>query len=100
MTETNKFTPGPWAVTGYARKVGVVANDLLICEVEGGGASNPKVLEQARANARLIAAAPDLYDAACVVLGILENGDPRDAPIYLQQAIALVGQPQNAEVSK
>lgn len=42
--------------------------------------------------ARLVAAAPALYDAAQVAISILtdKDGDPRDALIFLQQAVALV----------
>lgn len=82
QTERQKpgFTPGTWAikeskVPGYERNIDVVAGDFLICEVTGGGVSNPQVLEQVRANARLIAAAPALYEAAEAALRYIKT-DP------------------------
>lgn len=62
-------TAGPWRVTehqtpGCARVIGVAAGDLAICKVDGGSSANPYVLAEARANAALIASAPDLLARA------------------------------------
>lgn len=51
-------------VPGYERVISVVADgNLGVCRMDGGGSSNPKVLEDVRAKARLIAASPALYEA-------------------------------------
>jgi hypothetical protein len=65
-------TPGPWSVPHFARmpdgcKCGYVFSEAqsgmgAICEVTHGGEDEP--LEIAAANARLIAAAPDLLESA------------------------------------
>lgn len=81
MTDT-KFTPGPWSVAAdYDNKLHVCSpwNDRVkpknsdtygsylgahICEVPHQGEDAPVVtLTQAKANAHLIAAAPELYEA-------------------------------------
>lgn len=60
----SKHTPGPWGhKTWDINKDGefnytVEKDDKSICEIVGTG-------EQAEANARLIAAAPDLYETLC-----------------------------------
>jgi len=51
-----KFTKGPWLVCGYEVKIKVDFNDgwFPICSLT--------VFNEAKANANLIAAAPDMYD--------------------------------------
>lgn len=101
------FTPGPWTVEDRRRaplpNIAVVGADgTLVAEAEGvhmrdrlvhGWTHQEADAADARAmaNARLMAAAPALYDAAKVALGIIQNGDPRDAAIFLQQALAIAG---------
>jgi len=74
-----KFTPGPWnmyeGLDDYrhydisGRKLD--SNEFeLICSVEGADACKPT--PEDTANARLIAAAPDLYDACQDALNIAE----------------------------
>jgi hypothetical protein len=106
------FTPGTWEVKesrvpGYSRNIDVVAGDLLVCEVSGGGVSNPVVLAQVRANARLLAASKSLYRAAMSAARAVEFLPPdvlgRDAAegyFYrdellseLRAALALVNKP-------
>lgn len=53
----SKHTPGPWEVYHNGKCVGAEDGHILTTEVEGNGA------EEAKANARLIAAAPDLLEA-------------------------------------
>lgn len=53
------FTPGPWRAIGHRRIVTTVGACLPICEVWSGGVG----IDQADANERLIAAAPELYQA-------------------------------------
>jgi hypothetical protein len=106
------FTPGTWEVKesrvpGYSRNIDVVAGDLLVCEVSGGGVSNPVVLAQVRANARLLAASKALYKAAtnaAHAVGFLPpdalGRDPAEGYYYrdellaeLHAALALVNKP-------
>lgn len=65
------FTPGPWCVaTGKNISVGPVGGGqrVALCNYDNGSTE--------KANARLIAAAPDLYAA---LDRLLSNGDVRDA---------------------
>lgn len=66
MSDLNKFTPGPWFVSGSmtryveARIGGGTIQEVAACgptDADGGYG------EQQHANARLIAAAPDLLEA-------------------------------------
>lgn len=54
----NQFTHGPWTVTADGLNVKTATTDIMICE-NGGETS---AIED-KANARLIAAAPDLFKA-------------------------------------
>ena len=73
------FDPHTWAVIegrvpGYERYISVVNKQGVgICRVTGAGSSNQLVLESVRANARLIAAAPALYDALTTLLDTETN---------------------------
>ena len=63
---TTKFTPGPWFITGGAtRYIEARIGDRLIQEVAACGPTEADngYGEQQNANARLIAAAPDLLEA-------------------------------------
>ena len=79
--QETQFTPGPWEVRegrvpGYERTITIVGEKHLgICGMIGAGSSNPRVLENVRANARLIAAAPELL-AACQHMQKSLNGSP------------------------
>ena len=55
-TENGKHTPGPWHVAGVSV---TSADGLHVCDVNGYGATD----ETKRANAALIAAAPDMLEA-------------------------------------
>ena len=65
MKNTQKHTQGPWHATNYHVQSLVHEYDGYICKAEG----NTKA--EAEANARLIAAAPDLLTALNEVLGDL-----------------------------
>lgn len=73
MSDLNKFTPGPWAYNGksifsdrigdcYGYQIAIVGHDM---------SDFPE--EDIEANARLIAAAPDLLEAADRVLAKLDH---------------------------
>jgi hypothetical protein len=106
----------PWLihenrVPGYERTITIVdEGDLAICFLAGAGSSNPKVLERVRANARLIAATPALYDAVSTLLLAMEMQEGRErkdlhilpreawhvwtnAKLHARAALALVDKP-------
>lgn len=66
MTEP-KFTKGPWVARDLETKTAILANDCMIAEAHSYGAfrQSEGAPDRAirRANARLIAAAPNLYEA-------------------------------------
>lgn len=74
-----KHTPGPWYCNSYdtrhdfpARQYVVFGGGHLLVEVAGNGSG------ASGANARLIAASPELLSACKEVYSILLNGVPRD----------------------
>ena len=78
-----KHTPGPWAVTDCA--IGgpsVTAGKSVIADIRtfGGVHVNGEQNTKTLANARLIAAAPDLLDALDSCIGTLEICFP-EAPV-------------------
>lgn len=79
-----KHTPGPWRIdSGHEGGWMIIGCDLVLCQ------RSPWAIrqEESKANARLIAAAPDLLEAA----ENLENDDgaiPEHAWKLLQDAIA------------
>lgn len=87
-----EFTPDPWSIGRAAdnsRAVFGSDGSVAIAEIIGFPLRKE---EQAKANELLITAAPALYHAAIVALGIISRGeDPHDAEIYLQQALQLAG---------
>lgn len=62
-----KFTPGPWYVTGEDfYRVRRTSTDEVLATIEDGGQVDPEFAlsdDEQFANAHLIAAAPDLYEA-------------------------------------
>lgn len=80
-------TPAPWEVYDYkefhySRALGVRGSDgVSICLLDGGRVTNPTVLARARADARLIASAPDLLAAAKAALKYIDNLN-EEAPTY------------------
>jgi hypothetical protein len=80
-----QHTPGPWKVReDYAGSMSVVSHDHFLARV------GPPNTEQSAANARLIAAAPDLLEALREFVesfeGCYADGEP--AMIKAQAAIA------------
>jgi hypothetical protein len=65
MTET-KFTPGPWSIERYGDGSSLVIHsdeDNRVCFMATASSDRPTSHAAIRANARLIAAAPALYEA-------------------------------------
>ena len=77
-----KFTPGPWVVGGATAFVNQLSIEPCIGAVYGAG-------EEVKANAHLIAAAPELYSALKMVLDdpTALDGRPRTYK-YVQNALA------------
>lgn len=87
MTEIN-YTPGPWVYDPNDRDDLIVkAGSSKVCEVTDNRAFT---LQQCQANAKLIAAAPDLLNAAYLAINALKlytNGKAVDAFVKLNDAI-------------
>ncbi len=73
MTEQVRHTPGPWTASGAT----VQAGGIRVRQESGPGAASVQAADEHRkrtiANALLIAAAPDLLEAAKTVLAGLEK---------------------------
>ena len=85
---TEAHTPGPWfynrdegGIHGHAISTG----DYIICDLPDGGDGAAPHTE---ANARLIAVAPDLFDAAVLVIDSWSSGDLAGAVRMLDAAVA------------
>ena len=67
---SEKWTPGPWAVNGdkIETTYGTLRRRVAIVD-DGAGIENPE------ANANIISAAPDLYDALELIYGRLLMSD-------------------------
>lgn len=83
MTQA-QHTPGPWRFTGFVQTsnfggniAAVQADGTVLARVKGGVTENR---ETAAANARLIAAAPDLLEALKSLQAIM--CDPEDNPCF------------------
>jgi len=75
-----KYTPGPWNIKGPAKGKWDVTGDYAILDAEGKIIAEVYKtvaygdLRPAEANARLIAAAPDLLEACKKARQFIENG--------------------------
>lgn len=70
-----KFTPGPWREEGERGIINIFAEKRAIGEVFVifDGKNNNAIKQVAKANARLIAAAPAMYEALKEALGFVKN---------------------------
>lgn len=97
-----KFTPGPWAVEDpFGDSLSIVVGKETYdwrfvahvhTDIEKGPAPKPIGKAQMAANARLIAAAPDMYAALTALLDAQYDGDPRrqeDCPLCIAARAAL-----------
>ena len=84
-------TPGPWIVCdGNDLDPFVVMEDGPRVPARGAVASvvyGDRNLSEATENARLIAAAPDLLEAAAASLAAIADGEPEFVEMYLRAAI-------------
>jgi len=71
------YTKGKWYFKdGYVRESNMCA---VICHVHGTEKGNSAVVYESRANARLIAAAPDLLEACKIAFNLLDS-EPMPTP--------------------
>lgn len=82
-----KATPGPWFVEDFDVHALVDGRSRLVAEVSAPGkATTPHTLP---ANARLIAAAPEMYEALRALVGMLSGfPDVGDVPTTIDSALA------------
>lgn len=76
---STQHTPGEWRISGISQEDGSISiakNQIVICYVTNAASIFEVVLKQTPetqfANAHLIAAAPDMYEALLVALKALE----------------------------
>lgn len=87
-----KFTPGPWSIVPYGDGSSLVIHsdeDNRVCFMATASSDRPSSHASIRANARLIAAAPDLLEALQGMVGLtkllLSRDDlPRDVREVLE----------------
>lgn len=80
----SKWTKGPWYWGSYENAPDNIEDDsgLFNVDLYGNDKENPCIIENAtfrpheKANARLIAASPDLYEALDEVMQWIKNWDP------------------------
>ena len=61
MTES-KHTPGPWRRGAITQTITAQNGKRLVADCRGNGSQHPATEDECEANARLIAAAPELLD--------------------------------------
>lgn len=86
-----EHTPGPWEVSPDDPHHIRLKDEYVFCWVDNEPAENEAVMATMQANARLIAAAPDLLSACEAMLGAEELGDRalgRVAAFLAETAIA------------
>jgi hypothetical protein len=90
----SEFTKGTWE---YDRVSGCVHhNGRLIAEVAGGGGAN-YCHSRGEANARLIAAAPDMYELLKVWVNVQAQPTLRNTQKMAQELLARINGDSNAQ---
>jgi hypothetical protein len=91
------FTPGPWRVDpAYAADVQTADGRLEICTAEAAGYQfsdgydSPNCVTEAHANARLIAAAPELVEACQAAWNCIAELHPTQARVEVGQMLIAV----------
>jgi hypothetical protein len=86
-----KFTPGPWSIHPVA-STAVVGSTGFVVAACGGHSSNARDPEELhselQANARLIAAAPDLLEAARAAMLVLAGEHDTDSARQHAESLA------------
>ena len=73
-----KYTPGPWRRGAVTRTITAKAGKQLVADCRGGGSVHPAVEDECEANARLIAAAPELLKSSLIALNVMLDYWPDD----------------------
>lgn len=87
MSENTKHTPGPWDVIDVEHGVVISMQSKSLTRygasryavIGGFERSDPEQYTEALANARLIAAAPEMFDALCKVMGAFADTEKSTA---------------------
>lgn len=87
MSTEIKATPGPWWLDCTSDPDYIFANDGMVAEIRGNGADLPRL-----ANARLIAAAPEMLEA--LELLIAQGAFPTEA---YEKALAMIRKVRGGE---
>lgn len=115
-SETPKFTPGPWVLTGVSQddgsiSIGSKSERVVIARVtnaasfrdfivgalsRGGGSLEPSDATTQYANADLIKASPDLYQSVLDLLDIVDTSHP-SAPAFIDEARAALRKAEGGE---
>ena len=86
----SKFTPGPWSVgvanDTFESDVGIHADDWIIADMCNDIREEYGIDQEANAN--LIAAAPELYEALENALEVMEDGHQSNAKVMAREALA------------
>lgn len=90
---TTKHTHGPWIATGWENIIVNSAQGVTLCLAPQG--AEGETLKTIQANARLIAAAPDLLAALELIAPIYAHIDPRD-----NSPFGVTGRAVNAAIAK
>ena len=85
MTETAKHTPGPWDIDSSRVHTSIEADGLHVAMVSYGNVT----METHLANARLIAAAPELLEVCEEFVRKCECGEARSQRSYAQMKAAI-----------
>lgn len=90
MPNEAKFTPGPWTASNVA---GTESRPIVIF---GNGAMPTAPIAEQRANARLIAAAPEGYELAKYIRHLGDDGHSINEKLY-EMARALIAKAEGRE---
>lgn len=93
-----KHTQGPWEVDGNiaVRSSGPDGRQVCLCEITVRGRDHSETYDEAAANARIIAAAPELLDALKdMVLGIDAEFGPSRTDVNFPKARAAISKAES-----
>ena len=77
----SEFTKGKWTADNRGVYIFTHDFDMMICQMRGWaylkaqGLSDDEAIEVQKANARLIAAAPEMYEALTLAMDFLRDGN-------------------------
>jgi hypothetical protein len=101
--EKTKHTPGPWEIEEreHSRRQVIRTKQGVITELinygHAGGINAVCFIEELRANARLIAAAPDLLEACRAIAALMDGQGRRNLPLVSGMARAAIAKAEGKE---